>query len=220
MTQKAKFSMDAANVNSTFPKYPITVNDKGWVCGVWYCGTSFKKVELYGQHPQTYLKRLVSLFPGSKEWLICPSGIIDHGVVLGKNFTTVDLVSRKEGHPQILSNASELPFEDNSFDVVGSDPPYGIEHCKVYEVPKYPRKKAMAEFHRVLKPGGYLCWLDIRYPIYKKRDWNLVGLICIVTGFERVTRVCSIFQKINNGQPIHNHKGRKVTQLNLFDEGG
>jgi hypothetical protein len=36
------------------------------------------------------------------------------------------------------------------------DPPYSKEHCKKYGTPNYPLKKSMAEFRRVLAPGGYL----------------------------------------------------------------
>lgn len=183
------------NTNRIFDRYPITVRDKGWVYGVWYCGTSFTKAEMYGQHPPNYLKRLLSLFPESKEWLIAPSGVIKNGEFEGKNLTTVDLISRKRGCPQYTSDVKQLPFDDNTFDCVETDPPYREEYCKIYEVPKYPRYKAMNEFHRVLKPNGYLCWLDVRYPSFKKKQWKLLGLIAVITGFERVVRVCSIFQK-------------------------
>lgn len=188
-------SLAVSHLNKAYPKYPITVKDKGWVYGVWYCGTSFVKAEIYGQHPPTYLKRLRALFPGSVDWLHCPSGIIEHGKIDGKTVRTVDLVSRRNGCPEIIACASNLPFTDNSFDVVEADPPYSREHEKIYETGKYPRYKSMAEFRRVLRPGGHLCWLDVRYPSYRRRDWNIVGLIGVVTGFERVTRILSIFEK-------------------------
>ena len=191
--------MNVGNVNRSFPKYPITVQDKGWVYGVWYCGTAFTKQEIYGQHPPTYLKRLISLFPESIDWLHCPSGIIPHGKINGKNHTTVDIVSRKEGCPQIISCATDLPFPNESFDVIETDPPYGKEHEDIYGTGKYPRRKSMAEFRRLLRPGGYLCWLDVRYPSYKRGDWLLEGLICVVTGFERITRILSIFKKPHAG---------------------
>lgn len=183
-------SIDVDNLNQTYPKYPVTVQDKGWVYGVWYCGTSYTPVEIYGQHPPTYLKRLKALFPSAQDWLICPSGIIE-----SEQGTCVDIVSRKESRPDILADASALPFQSESFDVVETDPPYGREHEEIYGTGKYPRRKSMAEFHRVLRPGGFLCWLDVRYPMFKRKEWDLVGLICIVTGFERVTRILSIFQK-------------------------
>ena len=187
--------MDIDNLNATYPKYPKTVYDKGWTYGVWYCGTSWTKSEMYGQHPPTYLKRLCALFPQAETWLHAPGGIVEHGEYLGARHVTIDLVRRKAGYPELNGDVSRLPFPDASFDIVETDPPYGPEHDKVYGTPKYPRKKAMSEFRRILKPGGYLVWLDVRYPAYKRNDWLFVGLIGIVTGFERVTRILSIFQK-------------------------
>lgn len=184
--------MDVNNLNTKFSKYPITVNDKGWVYGVWYCGTSFTKAEMYGQHPPTYLKRLRALFPTADKWLHAPSGVIEHG----DGVHTVDLVSRKKGCPEFLANVSDLPFEDNYFDVVETDPPYSDKDGEIYGTGKYPRYKARDEFRRVLKTGGYLCWLDVRYPMYKRNEWKLVGLIGVVTGFERQTRILSIMKKL------------------------
>lgn len=192
-------TIDPQHLNKVFPKYPITVEDKGWIYGVWYCGTSFYKAAMYGQHPPTYLKRLCALFPGEGKWLHAPAGLVPNGRY-EKSYgcawhTGIDLVSRGDGNPVTIANAAALPFADNTFDVVESDPPYGREHEEVYGTPKYPRYKAMAEFKRVLKPGGYLAWLDVRYPSYKHVEWKLIGLIGVVTGFERVTRILSIFQK-------------------------
>lgn len=188
--------MDTENINQQLTKYPMTISDKGWVYGVWYCGTSFTKSEMYGQHPPTYLKRLIALFPESKVWLHAPSGILAHGAIENRIHVTVDLVSRKKGCPEFTADVASLPFQDESFDIVETDPPYSSADSKKYGLPKYPRYKARDEFWRVLKKGGYMCWLDIRYPMYQREKWKLVGLIGIVTGFERQTRILSIFQKI------------------------
>merc|ERR1712045_162299 len=47
----------------------------------------------------------------------------------------------------------ELPFEDNSFDIV-----IDVESSHVYS--DFPR--FLKEVHRVLKPGGSFCWTDFR----------------------------------------------------------
>ena len=184
--------LDVDHLNRTFPKYPVTIRDKGWVYGVWYCGTSFQKAEIYGQHPPTYMKRLRALFPSARRWLVCPSGVIADR----DDTVCIDLVRRKEGRPDIQASADSIPLGDSTVDVVETDPPYGAEHEEIYGTGKYPRRKSMAEFRRVLRPGGYLCWLDVRYPMYKRKHWELVGLIGVITGFERVTRVLSIFRKM------------------------
>jgi hypothetical protein len=186
-----------ASFQQRFPKYPGIFEDKGWLYGVWYCSTAFKKSEMYGEHPGNYRNRVIALFPECKEWLHAPGGIVPHGMIDGRHHVTVDLVSRKEGFPSIIANVTKMPFKDESFDIVESDPPYGQKHCQVYGTPKYQRYKAMDEFWRVLKPGGYLVWLDTRYPAFKRGRWKQVGLIGVVTGFERLTRICAIYKKTN-----------------------
>lgn len=190
--------MDVDNINTQLSKYPITIRDKNWVYGVWYCGTSFTPASMYGQHPPTYLKRLLALFPDAKVWLHAPSGVLPHGEIDGRIHHTVDLVSRAENCPEFISSCNNLPFADESIDIVETDPPYSVADSKKYGLPKYPRYKARDEFWRVLKPDGFMVWLDIRYPMYQRKKWKLVGLIGIVTGFERQTRICSIFQKIKS----------------------
>lgn len=181
-----KISVD--NINKKFPKYPITIEDKGWVYGVWYCGTGWTKVKLYGQYPPTFLKRAKALFVNVDKILHCPSGTIEEDI-------TVDIIRDEIRKPMYVASADNLPFEDDSFDLVLSDPPYTGEDFKKYNTEYVPFNKMMREFRRVLKPGGYLGVLHIWYPSYRRKDWGLVGLIAVVTGFQRQTRMFSIFQK-------------------------
>lgn len=96
----------------------------------------------------------------------------------------------------IVANAEALPFVGSSFDVCLIDPPYSQEDSERYKVKRLlSAKRVMAEVRRVLIPGGWLLWLDERYPSYSRKEWRLGGLIGIVTGFERRTRVLSMFQK-------------------------
>lgn len=181
--------MNVDNCNATFPRYPITMRDKGWVYGVWYCGTSWTRVRLHGQYPPTFLKRALSLFPDAKHILHCPSGTIT-----GPG-TTVDMIRDEVRQPQVLASACSLPFADESFDLYLSDPPYTAQDSKKYGCPPYPLGKAMKEAHRVLKPNGYLGVLHTYYPSYRRQMWHLRGLIAVVTGFQRATRMFSVFQK-------------------------
>lgn len=179
-------SISVENVNKTFPRYPMTVADKNWIYGVWYCGTSWSKVRLHGQYPPTFLKRALSLFPDAKV-LHVPSGTVEQGI-------TVDRVVCDVRRPMIQADASALPFLDNTFDVVLSDPPYTPEDSKKYGCKPFPMVAMMRESARVLKPGGYLGVLHTYYPSYRRRDWDLIGLIAVVTGFMRATRMFSIFK--------------------------
>ena len=181
--------IDVQACNAAFPRYPVTMEDKGWVYGVWYCGTSWDKVRLHGQYPPTFLKRALSLFPEAKDVLHCPSGTVTHG-------TTVDLMRDDVRQPQIQADASSLPFADASFDLWLSDPPYTTEDSKKYGCKPFPLGKMVKEAHRVVRPGGYLGILHTYYPSYRRGMWNLRGLIAVVTGFQRATRMFSIFERI------------------------
>ncbi|MFA5629223.1 MAG: class I SAM-dependent methyltransferase [Dehalococcoidales bacterium] len=55
----------------------------------------------------------------------------------------------------IVADALELPFEDNSFDVVLS---FGVLH----HIDGW--QKALAEVNRVLRPGGYFIGAEVIYP--------------------------------------------------------
>jgi SAM-dependent methyltransferase len=177
-----------ASVNTAFPRYPATIDDKGWIYGVWYCGTSWERVKLHGQYPPTFLKRALALFPDADDVLHVPSGTVEHGI-------TVDLIADDVRRPMIVADASALPFRDESFDLVLSDPPYSSEDAARYSCPPWPQKRAISEAHRVLRPGGHLGVLHTFYPSYRRKDWNLIGLIAVVTGFQRATRIFSIFER-------------------------
>lgn len=190
--------ISSENYNATFPKYPRLIEDKGWVYGVWYCG-AFYKSKLYGDYPPTFLKRALSLFPEvpKDRILHCPSGSLN-GQVPG---VTVDLIRDDKRHPQIIASADELPFSDNSFDLILSDPPYSAEHAKVYGTPNYPLKKSMNEFRRVLSPNGYFGLLHFYYPPFRRSDWKMRGLIGVCTGSNRKMRMFVIFQSTKEACP-------------------
>lgn len=189
MTSHARTTLSVEHLNRAFPKYPITVTDKGWVYGVWYCPTAWMKTHFYGQYPLTFLKRVIALFPGAKDILHCPSGtILGHGV-------TVDLICDEQRHPQIIGNAHHLPFQDSAFDVYISDPPYSPADSKKYGCPPFKGQVAMAEARRILRPGGYYCLLNTRYPNFRRKAWHFTALIAVVTGANRCVRLLSIFQK-------------------------
>lgn len=177
------------NLNRTFPKYPITVTDKGWIYGVWYCPTAWMRTHFYGQFPLTFLKRVLALFPNAKDILHCPSG-----TVTGPG-TTVDMIQDAQRKPQVIASAVALPFPENSFDLYISDPPYSSADSKKYGTPPFKGKVAMMEARRILKPGGYYALLNTRYPTFRRNHWNFIALIAVVTGANRVIRLLSIFQK-------------------------
>lgn len=83
-----------------------------------------------------------------------------------------ELVNLNNKTTFIQGNATELPFEDNSFDVVWT------QHVQM-NIPK--KKKFYSEINRVLKSGGYFLFYDIlkkgngevNYPMPWASDSNL-----------------------------------------------
>lgn len=190
-----KKTIDVENLNETYPQWPKTIEDKGWIYGVWYCGTSYVPVTLYGQYPPTFLKRVMALFPtiARDEILHCPSGQIAGGPEM-----TVDLRCDDVRRPKVVADAYTLPFGDHTFSLILSDPPYHddvMNYREKYNCPKWQMRKAMKEFHRVLTPGGYLAILDTRYPVFRRLNYDLKGLIAVVSGAGRRTRMFSIFER-------------------------
>ncbi|MNO57455.1 Demethylrebeccamycin-D-glucose O-methyltransferase [compost metagenome] len=65
--------------------------------------------------------------------------------------------ARLEGYIQVRqANALKLPFEDNSFDVV-------INEAMLTMLNQTAKQKAVAEYYRVLRPGGVLLTHDITF---------------------------------------------------------
>jgi hypothetical protein len=126
--------ISVAALDAAFPQYPITIEDKGWILGVWYCGTSWQKSRLHGEYPPTFLDRALALFPEAKRIAHCPSG-----TVLGPGLT-IDLVRDDVRCPQIIANAAELPLPSGSADLMLSDPPYTEEDSTLYGCAPFPLK--------------------------------------------------------------------------------
>lgn len=64
-----------------------------------------------------------------------------------------------------VEDAAELSFADNSFDLV-------ISQNVFHHIPNW--QKAVSEIQRVLRPGGYLIWLDLVFPILLKKMFKFI----------------------------------------------
>lgn len=192
--------MNIANLNKVMKKCPISfsdesgdsIEDKGWAYGVWYCGTSFTKSRMYGQYPPTFLRRALALFPDASDVLHAPSGSL---IDLPASHVTLDLYDDNVRKPMFRGDCGAMPFKDQSFDLILSDPPYSEEDSRLYGCAKFPEKKFMEQCRRCLKPDGHLGFLAYHYPSHRRTDWRLIGLFAVVTGFSRRTRMFSVFKK-------------------------
>lgn len=183
---------DVAYLNAAFPKYPVTIDDKGWIVGVWWCPTWCKRSAMYGQFPLSFRERALALFHMVPDHRIlhCPSGLVRGPGV------TVDIRRLSPTCPQIIASAGELPFADGSFDFVLSDPPYTPKDMKVYGTGRFPFMKFIREAHRVLAPGGFLGMLHLWPPSWGGRRWKMRGIIGVVTGANKRVRAFSLLKKI------------------------
>lgn len=183
-------SLDVTHLNETFPKYPVTVEDKEWVYGVWYCGTAWKPAKMYGQYPPSFLPRVLALVPEAKRIIHCPSGSVTGPGV------TVDMVRDHVRVPQIVADAAHLPFADNSFDFYISDPPYSDKDAKQYGTGHYPIRKAMEEARRVVENRGLVGLLHKYPPSYNRKMWTPLAMIAVVTGFQKIVRMFTILRVV------------------------
>lgn len=181
---------DRANFyHVAFPKYPELQATDRWLYGIWIIGNSYKGSSYYGSYLGNYLKRVLSLFPDMDSVLHLFSGSIHDGLTLDINPAV---------NPKIVASAEDIPLQNNSLELILADTPYSSIHAAKYGYEMINRKKVFAECYRILIPGGFMVWLDTVLPMYAKKNWSLVGTIGIIAGTNRLSRMTTIYQKVNN----------------------
>ncbi|KHN88054.1 Phthiotriol/phenolphthiotriol dimycocerosates methyltransferase [Toxocara canis] len=129
-----------------------------------------KTLSLCPEYTSLGTKRLLEVgcgHGGGIEWLMRAHPEMEQ--VVG-----VDCVVVNDLDGRIIEGSAErIPYEDNSFDIV-----LNIESSHLYK----DEAAFYRECVRVLRPGGYVCWTDIRY-LHKMRktlnDANRAGLLMI-----------------------------------------
>lgn len=171
--------------------YPPTIYSHGWIYGVWYCCyTAFDMNGYRGRFPATLINRITTMFPPEK----CRFLHLCCGRAHIAGALNVDVNPLPE--VDVVADAETLPFKKNMFDVCLIDPPYSEEDATRYGVSRLvSAAKVMKQLLRVLSPGGWTLWLDEKYPSFDKQRWHLHGLVAVVCGANRRTRVLSMFQK-------------------------
>ncbi len=108
-------------------------------------------------------ERVLDVCCGTGDWTIQHALKLTDGFVTGLDFSRnmlnigKDKISKHnvENIEFIEGNAMELPFDNNTFDVVSIG--FGLRNVPDYE-------KALQEIYRVLKPGGRLACLETSQP--------------------------------------------------------
>lgn len=183
--------------NQKYPKYPCLTYDKGYIMGVWIIGNYYKNsTDYYGAYPHSYLDRIMSLFPDIPHERILHlfSGSLKKGECPGFRF---DL--NVDCEPDIIGNAEKLTEylpDGMQFDLILADPPYSQEDADHYGTPMVNRNKVVSECVKVLRPGGFLVWLDQVYPMFTKDELELVGTIALIRSTNHRIRMVFIWRRL------------------------
>lgn len=199
-----EFEERAALYSRAFPKYPAVWYDKNWLLGNWSIGNNYKGSGYYGSYPPSFLKRIRSLFPefSKEETLHLFSGSLSPGFGGEKNWSEdypgICFDANRTLGPDVCGDAEQLStfFPENHFGIILADCPYTEEDANKYGYTLINRNKVVNECHKVLRPGGFLCWMDMILPMYSKEKFERVGEICISRSTNHRVRAVFIFKKV------------------------
>lgn len=164
-----------------------------FLTGFWFVGGG-NISSFYGSYQVEYLKRMDTLFPdckGKQEMVHLFSGSIP----TSDDYTVVGLPD-KDYTPEFKCDAhqlsSYLPFKPA---LILADPPYEEAAAGRYAICDVNRPRIVSECARVLRPGGYLIWMDQALPTFSNDEIRLVGGISYIRSTGNRFRVVSFFQK-------------------------
>jgi len=187
----------------TFPNWNVpVVGIDGRITGIWLLGNDYRsKTGYYGEYPPNYVRRVRTLFPEifADEILHLFSGAIVTASL------TLDI--NPDVNPRIVWDAEKLSEYPKTFiwkkiKLILADPPYSEEDAKHYGTPFVSRNKVMKELAKVCHPGTWVVWLDQVWPMYRKDEWRLRGIIGVVRSTNHRVRMMFMFQKRAIQQPL------------------
>lgn len=154
-----------------------------------------------GGFPLYFEQNLVQLL-GYPERILHPFG------GMAETGTRVDL--NPTVHPDVVADAHELPFEDESFDLVILDPPYSDEEAlELYETPKLRKGDYTREAVRVLREGGWLVVYTDREPTRPPRCNHALRIVVVLRPSHR-PRIAGVFQKRKPGMPFYGTEAGEI----------
>lgn len=159
----------------------------------WFLGQNYKNAtNYYGAYPPMYWKRIQAFVKPDDKVVHLFSGSLAKG-----NYIRVDVDEAMT--PDVVCRTEDVDrhIDPNSIDIVFADPPYTVADSKIGYKGNYPnKKKTISAVHSILKPGGLLFWLDTALPMFRKTEFELVGVITILISTNHRVRLVSVFRKI------------------------
>ena len=191
MAERAEL-YEQAEPGKKWPASVPWVGPDGRIYGMWILGQDYRnRSPLYGAYPPNYVMRVEALFPDRDRVLHLFSGSLPVG-----SYTRFDI--REDAECDVRGDAHQLSthFRPGEFDFVMADPPYSCSDADRYGTPWIQRNKVVKEVCKVLRPGGFLVWLDQVLPMYRKDTLNLQGVIGLVRSTNHRFRVVTIFERV------------------------
>lgn len=175
--------------NTAFPDRPPLMYSHGWIYGVFMIGNDYRnKSRLYGAYPRGLLDRYEAMFRlEGRRVLHIFSGSLPPGP-----YTRIDLAQDADiqGDVQELSQLVEP-----GWDIIFADPPYTRADAEKYGTPMPNKFKVVKECAKVLRPGGLLVWLDTAWPMFRKKELELIGTIGLIRSTNHRVRCIFIFSR-------------------------
>ncbi len=147
--------------------------------------------------PLGYLDRIMALFSSPGRILhLFSGGLKRMDFSPDLDITLVDIWPHTVD--TLVMDATNLSFHfpGGYFDLILADPPYTRKDAERYGTPMPNKAKVVRECAKVIKVGGYLVWLDVFWPIYRKAEWRLEGTICLLRSTNRRVRGIFIFRRL------------------------
>lgn len=156
----------------------------------WLCGPPPAKGQMQ-RYPTRFIYNLKKKYPiEGKKVLTLFSGSSDIG-------DTVDI--RPETKASHIGSYDNLPFENETYDMVIADPPYNELYAKEWKKDLPKPKKILLESARVTKPNGLILILHcIIVPAYAEAKVKRIAIHPILCGPNNAIRCLSVFKKEND----------------------